>query len=121
MNVVLWILQILLGFGMLMAGAMKAMQGRDKLIENPQMGWVEDYTDQQVRGIGAAEVLAAAGLTLPWLLDIAPILTPLAAVGVIIVMAGAVMRHRARNEPFIIPVVLGVIAIVIAVGRLGDL
>lgn len=123
MNVVLWILQGALAAVMLMAGAMKAMQGKDKLIADPKMAWVEDFSDSAVRGIGGLEVLAAIGLVLPWALDIAPVLTPLAAVGAAAVLVGATYTHRRRGEHQTIPMtaVLTVIAVIVAVGRFADL
>jgi hypothetical protein len=50
------------------------------------------------RFIGVAEILAAIGLILPWLTAILPWLTPLAAVGLVIVMIGAVIFHVVRRE-----------------------
>ena len=47
---------------------------REKLI--PKMASVADYSDSQVKAVAAAEVLGAAGLILPALLDITPILVP---------------------------------------------
>ena len=117
MNTFLWVLQGLLAAVMLMAGAMKLMKGKEKLAEDPRMGWVEDYSDGMVRTIGGLEVAGAFGLVLPWLLDIVPILTPLAAVGLMTVMIGAAQTHRRRNEAIAPVAVLGVIALVIAIGR----
>jgi uncharacterized membrane protein YphA (DoxX/SURF4 family) len=119
MNAFLWILQIVLALVMLAAGTVKLTQPRAKLATS--MGWVESYTDLQVKGIAAAEVLAALGLILPAATGIAPILTPLAAVGVIIVMIGAAITHQRRGE---IPnaafnVALVIVAAVVAWGRFG--
>jgi hypothetical protein len=50
------------------------------------------------RFVGVAELLAAAGLILPWLTNILPWLTPLAATGLVIVMIGAVVFHISRRE-----------------------
>ena len=123
MHVFLWILQILLGGMMAMAGVMKLMQGRAKLLEDPRMGWVEDYSDAAVRGIGAAELAAGIGLIFPWWLDIAPVLTPLAALGVVAVQIGAMLTHRRRGEMQMLAVngILAVVALIVAVGRFGDL
>ncbi len=65
MNVVLWILQILLALVLLMAGGMKLMQGKAKLLEDPRMGWVGAYSDSTIRAIGGLELAAAIGLILP--------------------------------------------------------
>lgn len=115
MNVFLWILQALLAAAFLAAGAMKLSQSKDKL--RPQMGWVDQFSDGSVKLIGAADALGGLGLVLPWALGIAKILTPLAAVGLAILMVGAVVVHTRRKEPAYVQVVLGILAIVIAIGR----
>ena len=48
------------------------------------------------RFIGVAEVLAAAGLTLPTWTSIMPWLTPLAAAGLLVIMVGAAVLHVRR-------------------------
>jgi hypothetical protein len=123
MNVTYWILQGLLAAVMTMAGAMTASQGKDKLSADPKMAWVEDFSDGTVRGIGLLEVAGAAGLILPWALDIAPVLTPIAAVGVAVLMAGAAITHLRRGETAatVPPLGLGAIAVVIAIGRFAGL
>jgi len=119
MNTVVWIVQVVLALGFLMAGAMKLTQPRAKLA--PQMGWVEDVTDAQVKGIGLVEVAAALGLVLPGATDIAPILTPLAAAGLVIVMIGAAATHLRRHEPkfVLINASLLVLASIVAGARFG--
>ncbi len=123
MNVVLWVLQGLLGAMMLMAGGMKVFQGKEKALADPRMAWVEDFSASTLRNIGLLELAAALGLILPWALDIAPVLTPLAAVGVILIMIGAMATHRRRREmqSVMMNAVIAVVALVIAVGRFGDL
>ncbi len=123
MNTLLWMLQGLLAAVMLMAGAMKATQGKDKLLADPKMGWVGDFSDSTVRTIGALEVAAAAGLILPWALDIAPALTPLAGLGVAAIMTGAALTHRRRGELQMIigNAMIGAVGIIIAIGRFADL
>lgn len=123
MNVVYWILQGVLGAMFLMAGAMKASQGKEKLSADPKMGWVNDFSDSTVRTIGGLEVAAAAGLVLPWALDIARVLTPLAALGIVAIMLGAMLTHGRRGETQMIMMnaVLAVMAVIVAVGRFGDL
>jgi len=70
-----------------------------------------------VKLIGAADALGALGLVLPWALGIAKVLTPLAAVGLAIMMVGAVVVHTRRKEAPYMQIVLGILAIVVAVGR----
>ncbi|MBV6762307.1 DoxX family protein [Rhodococcus opacus] len=120
MNVLLWILQILLAVSFAAAGAIKLIQPREKLAET--LGrWVDDFPAPLLKPLGLAEVLAAIGLIAPALLDIAPILTPLAASGLVIVMIGAVATHARRGEyPNAgINVVLALMAAVVAWGRFG--
>lgn len=116
MNVVAWILQIVLAAAFLAAGGMKLARPEPALV-GAGMGWAEDFSDTNVKLIGAVEVLGAIGLIVPWLTGIAPILTPLAALGLALVMAGAVVTHVRRKEQFIPPLVLGVLALVLAVLR----
>ena len=70
------------------------------------------------RFIGLAELLAAAGLTLPTLTGIMPWLTPLAAAGLLVIMIGAAILHLRRAA---YPQAIGdslVLAFVAAVGYL---
>jgi predicted tellurium resistance membrane protein TerC len=119
MNIVLWILQIALAGMFGMAGVMKSTQPKDKLLE--KMPWVEDFSAGTVRFIGAMELLAAVGLILPAATGIAPVLTPLAATGLAVMMVLASITHLRRKEPNVIPVnaVLFAVAVVIAWGRFG--
>ena len=118
-EVVLWIISGLLAVAFLMAGAMKAMQPKAKLAEN--MAWVEDFSDNQIKGIGILEILGALGLILPVLTGIAPILTPLAAIGLVLTMIGAAATHirRGENQMIIPNIVLGLLAAVAAFGWFG--
>lgn len=116
---VLWIITGILAVAFLMAGAMKVMQPKEQLATN--MAWVNDFSEQQVKGIGILEILGAVGLILPILLNILPILTPLAAVGLMLTMIGAVITHIRRGETQMVipPAILGVLALVAAIGWFG--
>jgi len=85
---------VALMFGM--AGLMKATQPKEKLASN--MGWVNDFSQLQVRGIGILEILGAIGVILPKLTNILPFLTPLAALGLMLTMIGAALVHLRRKE-----------------------
>lgn len=103
------------------AGLLKLTQPRHVLIEKG-LGWAEDFTDSQVRLIGIAELLGAAGLLLPPLLDIAEILTPVAATCLALLWAGAVATHVRRKElkEFVPAAALVALAAFVAYGRFGD-
>jgi uncharacterized membrane protein YphA (DoxX/SURF4 family) len=96
MNMVLWVVQILLALAFLMAGSLKVTQPIQKLATN--MGWVNSLPSQAVRLIGTLEILGAIGLILPAVTGILPWLTPLAAVGLVLTMIGAMILHVQRGE-----------------------
>ncbi|ETB36099.1 DoxX family protein [Mycobacterium avium subsp. hominissuis 10-5606] len=119
MNTVLWILQGVTAAAFLMAGVLKLTQSKDKLA--PKLPWVEDFSAGTVRFIGLAELLGALGLILPAVTGIAPILTPIAAAALAVVMVLASITHARRKEPSGIAfnAVLFVVTGVIAWGRFG--
>jgi uncharacterized membrane protein YphA (DoxX/SURF4 family) len=119
-NVVLWIVAALLAVAFGLSGAMKVFRPAPKLVEMG-MGWVDDMPLRMVRTIGVLEILAALGLILPPLLNIAPILAPLAATGLVLIMIGAIVTHARRKENNVIigNVVLLVLAAFVAWGRFG--
>jgi uncharacterized membrane protein YphA (DoxX/SURF4 family) len=121
MNIVLWMLAGLLALMFLAAGGMKLAQPKEKLGASPNMAWTEDFSPGVIKMIGALEVLAALGLILPAALDIVPVLVPMAAVGLVLVMIGAVITHARRGESSAIPVnvVLILLAGIVAWGRFG--
>ena len=121
MNTVVWIAQGLLAVAMLGAGAMKLTQSKQQLMASGNMDWTEDFPEPQIKGIGLLEVLAALGLVLPALLDVAPTLVHVAAVGVALLMLGAAATHLRRGEGKLVPVnvVLLAIAVFIAIERFG--
>jgi hypothetical protein len=61
--------------------------------------------------IGASEVLAAVGLTLPGLTGVQPQLVTWAAVGIMIVMVSATVYHVARGEMSSAAITLALLAI----------
>jgi uncharacterized membrane protein YphA (DoxX/SURF4 family) len=119
MNVVLWIIQAILAAMFAMAGLMKATQPKDKLVA--RLPWVEDFSQGTVRFIGVAELLAAIGLILPAATGIAPILTPIAATGLAVMMVLAAATHIRRKEPSGVAfnAILFVLAVLVAWGRFG--
>lgn len=98
MNLTLWIAAGLLAAVFLFAGSGKLLIPREKLARAPGAGWVWDFSAGFVKALGAVEILGAVGLILPALLDIAPILVPLAAVGLGLVMIGAAIVEFRRRE-----------------------
>ena len=100
MNIALWIVAGLLAIVYLLSGGGKLIMPKEKIAAlTPSARWVEDFSAGSVKAIGALEVLGAVGLILPALLDIAPVLVPLAALGLALIMTGAVITRIRRHEP----------------------
>lgn len=120
MNTALWIAQGSLAAIFTLTGMTKLTQRRERLAAGP-MSWAADVTDAQFKAIGLVEVLAAVGLILPGLLGIAPVLTPLAAVGLAMTMVGAIATHARLGETVRLPppVILLVVTLFVAIERFG--
>jgi hypothetical protein len=120
MNTALWIVAIVLAVVFVGSGLVKEVVPKEKLVTSGQ-GWARDVSPTTIRLIGLAELLGAIGLILPAAVHIAPILVPLAAVGLVLVMVGAAVVHARRSEPMNIAVnvVLIGLAVFVAWGRFG--
>ena len=120
MNIALWIVQGLLALVFGGSGVVKATRDRKRLFDDG-ITWVEDFPAWAVKTIGVLELLAAVGLILPAMTGIAPILTPLAAAGIALLMAGAGVVHVRRGEIAFLGViaVLFAAAVFVAWGRFG--
>jgi hypothetical protein len=97
-NTAQWTVAGILAAAFLVAGSNKLFISREKLAKAPGGGWVLDFSAGFVKVLGALEILGAAGLILPALLDIAPVLGPLAAAGLGLVMIGAATVEFRRRE-----------------------
>ncbi|MEZ4376306.1 MAG: DoxX family protein [Polyangiaceae bacterium] len=117
MHLALWIASGLLAFAMLGAGAIKLLTPRVKLME--KMKWAKTWSDGNVKLLGLAEVLGAIGLVVPYGTGILPILTPIAAACLAVLMIGAVKTHLDLKEPALAPGLLALLALFVALGRAG--
>jgi DoxX-like protein len=119
MNIALWIGQGLLAFVYLVAGGLKVIRPREQLVATGRLDWMKDHSDAEVKAVGAIEILGALGVILPEATGIARILTPIAAVGLVIVQIGAMRVHLTRNErqPLPINVILLLLAAFVAIAR----
>ncbi len=118
MNIALWILAGAMTLAFLAAGFMKAFR---PIAEVKKMPWAQPMSDAQIRAIGAAEILGALGLVIPQATGISTWLTPLAAICLAILMAGAAATHVRLKDPRSAAVttrVLMAVLIVIAAGRI---
>ncbi|MGH3318761.1 MAG: DoxX family protein [Streptosporangiaceae bacterium] len=99
MNIALWICQALLAALFLISGAAKSTQPRERLIAAGQTG-IAVFPMPVVRFTAVCELVGAIGIVLPRLTGIAPVLTPVAAVGFGVVMVGAAASHLRLREPW---------------------
>lgn len=98
LNLALWIVAGLLAAVLLLSSA-KLFVPKEKMAGmGAATRWVEDFSPGALKAIGALELLAAAGLILPAALDIAPVMVPLAATGVVLLFVGAVITRLRRGE-----------------------
>ncbi|HTC88093.1 MAG TPA: DoxX family protein [Bryobacteraceae bacterium] len=113
-NRVLWIIQVLLALIFLFAGGVKLVMPAAELAKAAPM-----LSVGFLRFVGVCEVLGAIGLILPFLLRIRPGLTPLAALGLIVIMIGAVVVTVMTNgvAMAIMPFVVGLLLVFIAYER----
>lgn len=94
MRIFLWVLQIFLAIVFLLHGFVILFPPApmaEQLASLP-------YSVGFIKFIGLAEVLAGLGLTLPAWTGIMPGLVPLAAAGLVPIMAGAIWLHIAQGE-----------------------
>jgi hypothetical protein len=122
MNGILWTLQILLGILFLFSGLMKSTMSEQWLVKHGQTG-VGGLPALLIKFIGITEVAGAFGLVLPWWLNIAPVLSPLSAVGFCIIMVLAAEKHYTLREPknVLTNIVVFLLSAFVAYGRFKSL
>ncbi|MEB7503801.1 DoxX family protein [Arthrobacter koreensis] len=119
MLVFLWVAEIVLALLYFGLGVMRLVQPYSKLVR--VLRWPADFPAWGVKLIGVAEILGALGLLLPAATDVAPILTPVAACALALMMAGAVAVHARRRERqrIALPAILLAVNVFVAIGRFG--
>ncbi|MEV4577463.1 DoxX family protein [Nonomuraea jabiensis] len=122
MNLALWIAAGLLAAVAVSGGISKTFVPKEKLAVIRGGGWTADVSAGFVRTLGILELLAAVGLIVPAVLDIAPVLVPVTAVCWILLMVGAMVTHGRRGEAAFVVLNLFylVVAAFIAWGRFGS-
>ena len=122
LDAVIWAVQGILAAVFLFSGAMKLL-AFDRYIGmvEERSGRDADLSRPLMTVVGVSEVAGGLGLILPWATGIMPVLTPLAALGLAVIMIGATDYHRRRGEPPLPTVVLLVLALIVAVTRFGGM
>ena len=113
MNVVLWIIQVLLALLFLFAGVTKLILPIEEMTKQMAMPGLF------LRFLGVVEVLGALGLILPGLFRIKTWLTPLAAVGLTIIVVGAtvITLKIGGGATAMFPLVAALLSAFVAYGR----
>lgn len=108
MLVALWTVDLLLALTFAATGLLKLVRTTDQLLA-AGMGWVEAFAAAQVRLLGLAELLGAAGLVLPLATGIAPVLSPVAALALGALTSGATAVHLRRRDGRAAPAVVALV------------
>ncbi|MFJ2262041.1 DoxX family protein [Streptomyces sp. NPDC087844] len=121
MNLTLWIAAGLLTAVALAGGLSKTLIPKTRLASQHGGEWTQDVSPGFIKALGILELMAAAGLILPAVLDIAPVMVSVTAACWIVLMVGAMITHgRLGQSKFVLlnSVYLALAALV-AWGRLG--
>jgi hypothetical protein len=121
MNIILWIAAGILALVALAGGITKTFIPKEKLEHHDGAAWTRGVSPAFVKTLGVLELLAAIGLILPAVVDVAPVMVPVTAACWVALMIGAIVTH-ARLDQFKLVLVNSVylaLAVFIAVGRFG--
>ena len=116
LNTSLWIAQAFVAIVVALAGGVKLTVPRELLAT--KMRWAASWPRWRIKLLAVAEVAGAAGLVVPQATGIAPLLTPVAAACLAVLMGGAVATHVRLGERPAAPAIVGALSIAIAAGRL---
>lgn len=121
MNTVMWTATGLLAAVALVGGVTKTLLPKDKLAAHDGGKWTAHASAGFVKTLGVLELLAVAGLILPALLDIAPVMVPVTAVCWVLLMIGAMITHGRLGQFKLVMLnsVYLALAVFIAWGRFG--
>ena len=98
MDTVITVMQVVLGLGFTAGGLLRLTLPYAKYTQLPGQGWANDFKPEHIRLIGVLEVSGGVGLIVPLFVHALTMLAPLAAVGMALVMSGAMATHLRRSE-----------------------
>ena len=98
MDTVVTVIQVLLTLLFTAGGLTKLTLPYARFTKMPAQAWSNDFKPEHIRLIGVLELCAAVGMIVSLLLDSLTMLTPLVAVGMALVMSGAMATHLRRSE-----------------------
>jgi uncharacterized membrane protein YphA (DoxX/SURF4 family) len=120
MNNAVTVVQVLLGVIFIVGGLLRLAMPHTSYAKLPGQGWASEFKPAHLHLIGGLEVCAGIGLIVPLLLGSLTMLAPLAAVGIALVMSGAMATHLRRSEYPVMALNLTwlALALFVAYGRL---
>lgn len=99
MNIALWIVAEVLGVAFVVGGIIKMLLPRDRFASvNASTAWAAEFNPRTFKAIGAVETLGGLGMALPAVIDVLPMLVPVAASGMALYMSGAATTRIRREE-----------------------
>jgi hypothetical protein len=98
MDTAITVIQVILTLIFANAGLLKLAVPYARFTKLPFQDWSNDFKPEHLRLIGVVEVCAVAGLIVSRFLNSPTMLTPLAAVGMALVLSGAMATHLRRSE-----------------------
>jgi hypothetical protein len=113
MNTTIWIIQALIAGFFLIPGLRKTFYSKEKLMAVHLLEPGASVIPQ--RFIGTLELMGVIGIILPLLTGVMPILTPIAAAGLGLTMAGAFLFHLKRKEYKKLPILIIVFLLTVMV------
>ena len=121
MDTVITAIQVVLGLLLTVGGLLKLTLPYATYTNYPGVAWSKEFKPEHIRVIGVLEVSAGVGLIVPLFLHSLTMLTPLAAVGIALYMAGAMATHLRRSEyPHMVGILMFFLgpALLVAYGKL---
>jgi uncharacterized membrane protein YphA (DoxX/SURF4 family) len=119
MNLALWICQGLLAAVFLLSGSAKISMSKPRMLATGQTG-VAPFPVPVIRLTAACELVAVVGLIAPSASGVLPVLAGFAAIGLGVVMVGAIASHASLREPVAVAANTLILATCcfVAIGRL---
>jgi hypothetical protein len=114
MTVALWIVTVFAAIAFFGTGSLKAFVPKPRL-RSMGLAWTDDFSVPAIRLLGVAELAGAVGLIVPLATGILPLLSPIAALCLAILMIGAISVHVRRRENFAPSLVMLIVSIASAV------
>ncbi|MFI7489984.1 DoxX family protein [Micromonospora echinaurantiaca] len=99
MHTALWLVTAIVATGFVIGGVSQVVLTKERFRSfGASQHWVDDFGRGHIKAIGTIKIIGALGLVLPAVVDVAVVLVPLAASGLMLVMAGAGTTRFRRSE-----------------------